>query len=62
MAFSLLEGVAVKTPVLANSLRSELGAAWDYALDAGRVASMCWLPMSSFSSSALRGALMGSWK
>lgn len=37
MAFSLLEGVAVKTPVLANSLRSELGAAWDYALDAGRV-------------------------
>lgn len=36
-AFSLLEALAQKAPVLANSLRTELGAAWDYALDAGRI-------------------------
>ncbi|SIR01046.1 integrase family protein [Pseudacidovorax sp. RU35E] len=35
-AFSLLEGLA-KTPVLAGQIRQELGAAWDYALDAGRL-------------------------
>ena len=36
-AFSLLEGLG-STPVLAGMLRQELGAAWDYALDAGRLA------------------------
>jgi len=35
-AFSLLEGMA-NTPVIAQTLRNELGAAWDYALDAGRI-------------------------
>lgn len=35
-AFDLLEGLA-KIPVTAQSLRGELGAAWDYALDAGRL-------------------------
>ena len=36
-AFTLLEKVGAHAPVLANSLRTELGAAWDYALDAGRI-------------------------
>lgn len=36
-AFALLEKVGANTPVLANNLRTELGAAWDYALDAGRI-------------------------
>ena len=36
-AFALLEALASRAPVLANSLRTELGAAWDYALDAGRI-------------------------
>lgn len=36
-AFALLEGLAKRAPVLAGALRSELGAAWDYALDAGRI-------------------------
>lgn len=35
-AFNFLEGLA-KTPVQAASIRGELGAAWDYALDAGRI-------------------------
>ena len=35
-AFSLLQGMAA-TPVLASNLRRELGAAWDHALDAGRL-------------------------
>lgn len=35
-AFDFLEGLA-KTPVQAASLRGELGAAWDHALDAGRI-------------------------
>lgn len=35
-AFDLLEGLADK-PVVAGQLRQELGAAWDYALDAGRI-------------------------
>lgn len=35
-AFALLEGLA-STPVLAGMIRQELGAAWDYALDAGRL-------------------------
>lgn len=35
-AFNLLEGFA-DVPVQAAKLRSELGAAWDYALDAGRL-------------------------
>ena len=35
-AFSLLEGLA-GTPVQAKQLRQELGGAWDYALDAGRL-------------------------
>lgn len=36
-AFNLLESFS-NTPVVAQSLRGELGAAWDYALDAGRIA------------------------
>lgn len=36
-AFDLLEQFS-KTPVLAAKLRAELGGAWDYALDAGRLA------------------------
>lgn len=36
-AFALLEELAKRAPVLASSLRAELGAAWDYALDAGRI-------------------------
>ena len=36
-AFTLLESLAVRAPVLANTLRAELGAAWEYALDAGRI-------------------------
>ncbi|PIQ55765.1 MAG: alpha/beta hydrolase, partial [Comamonadaceae bacterium CG12_big_fil_rev_8_21_14_0_65_59_15] len=35
-AFDLLESMA-STPVSAQTLRGELGAAWDYALDAGRL-------------------------
>lgn len=35
-AFALLEGLA-GTPVLAGMIRQELGAAWDYALDADRL-------------------------
>jgi integrase len=35
-AFELLEGLAA-TPVQAASMKGELGAAWDYALDAGRL-------------------------
>ncbi|MBF9263912.1 tyrosine-type recombinase/integrase [Paracidovorax cattleyae] len=35
-AFSLLEHMA-STPVAAANLRRELGGAWDYALDAGRI-------------------------
>ncbi|MDE1138137.1 MAG: site-specific integrase [Paraburkholderia tropica] len=37
-AFDLLEGMR-GTPALAIRLRSELGGAWDYALDAGRLPS-----------------------
>lgn len=37
-AFALLEDLAARAPVLAGALRAELGAAWDYALDAGRIA------------------------
>ena len=36
-AFALLEDLAGRAPVLAGTLRTELGAAWDYALDAGRI-------------------------
>ncbi len=36
-AFGLLESVASHAPVLANTLRTEMGAAWEYALDAGRI-------------------------
>lgn len=35
-AFELLQGM-IDTPVVASSLRRELGAAWDHALDAGRL-------------------------
>lgn len=35
-AFDLLQGIA-DTPVVASNLRRELGAAWDHALDAGRL-------------------------
>lgn len=36
-AFDLIQSYAVATPVQAKKLRSELGAAWDYAIDAGRL-------------------------
>lgn len=36
-AFELLESLATRAPVLANTLRTELGAAWEHALDAGRI-------------------------
>ena len=36
-AFELLETLGARAPVVANALRGELGAAWDYALDAGRI-------------------------
>jgi len=35
-AFGLLQGM-IATPVVASNLRRELGAAWDHALDAGRL-------------------------
>ncbi len=37
IAFELISHVAKKTPALASTLRSLLGAAWDFALDAGRL-------------------------
>lgn len=37
-AFELLEALGERAPVLANTLRTELGAAWEYAQDAGRIA------------------------
>ncbi len=36
-AFELLEELGARAPMLAKSLRTELGAAWNYALDAGRI-------------------------
>ena len=35
--FDLIEAMAARAPVLANSVRQELGAAWEHALDAGRI-------------------------
>lgn len=35
--FNLISSVAINAPVQAVKLRCELGAAWDYAIDAGRV-------------------------
>ncbi|MBT2299201.1 integrase family protein [Variovorax paradoxus] len=35
-AFNFIEGLS-STPVQASSIRTELGAAWDHALDAGRI-------------------------
>lgn len=39
-AFDLIESVA-HIPVQAAKLRAELGAAWDYAHDAGRLPELC---------------------
>lgn len=36
-AFDLIRSIAARAPVQAGRLRSELGAAWDYAIDAGRI-------------------------
>lgn len=36
-AFDLIQSYAGTAPVQAKKLRSELGAAWDYAIDAGRL-------------------------
>lgn len=36
-AFDLIRSYAATAPVQAKKLRSELGAAWDYAIDAGRL-------------------------
>jgi len=40
-AFDLIKGLAEKGPVVAGKLRTELGAAWDYAIDAGRLPETC---------------------
>ncbi|WP_197491542.1 integrase arm-type DNA-binding domain-containing protein [Methylomonas methanica] len=37
MAFNLIQKYAATSPVQAGKLRCELGAAWDYAMDAGRL-------------------------
>jgi len=37
MAFDLIQKYAAISPVQAGKLRCELGAAWDYAMDAGRL-------------------------
>lgn len=36
-AFDLIQKMAERKPVIAGYLRTELGAAWDYAIDAGRL-------------------------
>ncbi|AVR89062.1 tyrosine-type recombinase/integrase [Thauera aromatica] len=36
-AFDLIRSIAERAPVQAQNLRSELGAAWDYAIDSGRL-------------------------
>lgn len=40
-AFDLLKSHAEDRPVVAGYLRTELGAAWDYAIDAGRLPEAC---------------------
>jgi len=40
-AFDLIAGHAATRPVVAGYLRSELGAAWDYAIDSGRLPESC---------------------
>lgn len=35
--FELIETMAKRAPVLANSVRQEMGSAWEHALDAGRI-------------------------
>lgn len=37
MAFDLIQKYAAILPVQAGKLRCELGAAWDYAMDTGRL-------------------------
>ena len=37
MAFDLIQGFVSTAPVQASRLRCDLGAAWDYAIDAGRL-------------------------
>jgi integrase len=37
IAFNLIQSYAALSPVQAGKLRCELGAAWDYAIDAGRL-------------------------
>lgn len=36
-AFELIKGMAERAPVQAGRLRAELGAAWDYVIDAGKI-------------------------
>jgi hypothetical protein len=40
-AFDLIKRYAETAPVQAGKLRAELGAAWDYAIDAGRLPESC---------------------
>ena len=40
-AFDLIKRHAEMAPVQAGKLRAELGAAWDYAVDAGRLPDFC---------------------
>jgi len=37
VAFDLIRGLADRKPVIAGQLRCELGAAWDFAIDSGRI-------------------------
>ncbi len=37
IAFDLIKGLAERKPVIAGQLRRELGAAWEYAVDGGRI-------------------------
>lgn len=37
IAFDLIQSLAERKPVIAGQLRRELGAAWDYAIDSGRI-------------------------
>lgn len=36
-AFALIQSLGERKPVIAGQLRTELGAAWDYAIDAGKI-------------------------
>lgn len=41
IAFDFIKNLADRTPVLAGNMRTELGAAWDYGYDSGRLPDTC---------------------